>query len=108
MAEETLRMSDVAQMLAGEHAASDEGMDKILWFHHDREIRLVEVSHSVGNTGEILPFRFSADPPEVPFESIVILLGSEDAKRLDEGQLELPQGWNSNGVEVVFSRTHGH
>lgn len=97
-------MDVVAQMLAGEHASSDEGMKKVLWFPHDREIRMIEVSSSVGSTGEVLPFRFTADPPEVPFESVIALLGADDGERLEGGQLELPPGWDRDLAEVVFSR----
>ncbi len=100
---EPTSIQQIAQLLADEHAEGDEGMAKILWFRHDREIRLVEISHSVGNTGEALPFRFTADPPDVPFESVVVLLGSEDGRKFEQGDLDIP-GWDMAQVTYLLNK----
>lgn len=58
------------------------------------EIRLVEVSRALGTVGEILPYRFKPTPERgVPYATVIILLSPADWEQLQQGQLELPQGW---------------
>lgn len=80
----------IAKMLAGEHMSEDPGIREVYWAPAANEVRLVEVSDSVRDTGEVLPFRFTADPPDVPYPSVVILLGPGDWQRVSDGELELP------------------
>lgn len=80
----------VAKMLAGEHMSEDEGIKEVFWARAANEVRLIEVSGSVGDKGEVLPFRFTSDPPDVPYPSIVILLGPGDWARVRKGELQLP------------------
>ena len=80
----------VAKLLAGEHMSQDEGIREVYWAPAANEVRLVEVSGSVGDTSELLPFRFSPDPPDVPFHSVVILLSPRDWERVVAGDLKLP------------------
>lgn len=80
----------VAKLLAGEHMSQDEGIREVYWAPAANEVRLLEVSGSVGDTGELLPFRFSPDPPDVPFHSVVILLSPGDWERVRSGDLKLP------------------
>jgi hypothetical protein len=81
----------VAKMLAGEHMSEDQGIREVYWLPAATEVRLVEVSGSVGDRGEVLPFRFTPDPPEVPYPSVVILLGPGDWDRVRNGELRLPE-----------------
>lgn len=85
----------VAKLLAGEHMSQDEGIREVYWAPAANEVRLVEVSGSVGDTGELLPFRFSPDPPDVPFHSVVILLSPGDWERVRAGDLKLPATFGS-------------
>lgn len=58
------------------------------------EVRLLEVSGSVGNTGSVMPFRFTARPDlDVPFPTVVILLSPEEKELLDRRELQLPASW---------------
>ncbi len=87
----------VAKLLAGEHMQDDSGIREVYWARAANEVRLVEVSESVGDTGEVLPFRFSPDPPDVPFASVVILLGPGDWQRVQKGELDLPADFKTPG-----------
>jgi hypothetical protein len=87
-------------MLAGEHVSDDPNIVEIYWAPHVAEIRLVEISSSVPEKGEVLPFRFTADPPDVPYESVVVLLNPADWKRRDD--LAWPDGFGD--LERVFER----
>ncbi len=91
----------VARLLAGEHMSQDPGIREVYWAPDANEVRLVEVSDSVGDTGEILPFRFSPDPPDVPFPSVVILLGRGDWERVKHKVLALPAGFEN--IETIAS-----
>ena len=83
----------VAKMLAGEHMSDDAGISEIYWAPHETEVRLVEVTSSISDKGEVLPFRFTQDPPDVPYQSVVILLSPGDWKR--RGELEWPDGFET-------------
>ena len=83
----------IAKMLAGEHMSNDPGIVRVYWAEHPTEVRLVEVSKSVEDRGEVLPFRFTADPPEVPYESVVILLSPGDWERVAANELDVPEGF---------------
>lgn len=43
--------------------------------------------------GEVLPFRFTRDPPDVPFGSVVILLSPGDWDRFSKKELVVPVGF---------------
>lgn len=88
-----MTVKDVALLLAGDHMSNDPGTRKVFWAPHDREVRLVEVSTSVEDRGEVLPFRFTADPPDVPYQSVVILLSPGDWERVRSKQLDVPAGF---------------
>jgi len=94
-------VEDTARLLAQEHLKEDEGTRAIYWAPSDEEVRLVEVSTSVADRGEVLPFRFTSDPPDVPYPSIVILLGPGDWTRVENDELELPASFNGNLQQLV-------
>lgn len=89
-----------AKLLANEHIREDEGIERILWVPAENEVRLIEVTNSVTDRGEILPFRFTPDPPDVPYPSVIILLGPGDWKRLKERELDLPESFGSNAEQI--------
>jgi len=92
-----------AKLLADEHRREDEGIDRILWAPADDEVRLIEVTTSVTDRGEVLPFRFTPDPPDVPYPSVVILLGPGDWKRIEARELALPETFGGD-LEQICSR----
>ena len=90
-----------AKLLAGEHMSDDAGIQAVYWAPAANEVRLVEVSESVGDTGEVLPFRFSSEPPDVPYESVVILLGPGDWERIKRGELALPDDFRDTLKQIA-------
>jgi hypothetical protein len=95
--EETMRSVDeVAKNLATAHKQADPDIREIYLIEDPtgKEIRLVEVSTSVGFTGSIMPFRFAARPDlDLPYPSVVILLSPEEKDLLDRRELDLPDAW---------------
>lgn len=90
-----MRMSTevVAKLLAGEHMSQDKGIREVYWAPAANEVKLVEISTSVDDAGELLPFRFSPDPPDVPYHSVVILVSPGDWERVTLGDLSLPDAF---------------
>lgn len=87
-------IEDVAVELANAHRHEDPDTTEIYFADAVDEVRLVEISASVGNSGEVLPFRFAAQPSEgVPYPSTVILLSLEEWQRVKAGELSLPDSW---------------
>ncbi|MBI2389526.1 MAG: hypothetical protein HYV09_08010 [Deltaproteobacteria bacterium] len=87
---------EVAKELAQAHRAEDPETKSVFLAESDTEVRLVEVSGSVGTSGEVLPFRFAARPDlGVPYASVVVLLSEDDWRRIERGELALPAGWGT-------------
>ena len=89
-------VDEVAKSLATAHKKADPDIMQIYLIEDPtgKEVRLVEVSTSVGFTGAIMPFRFAARPDlDVPYPSVVILLSPEEKDLLDRSELELPGSW---------------
>ncbi len=87
-------LEEVAEFLAGSHRLEDPATQAIYLAPGDDEIRLVEVSGSLGSTGEVLPFRFTARPDQgIPYPSVVVLLSVDEWQDLLAGKLKLPPGW---------------
>jgi hypothetical protein len=89
-------VDDVARELATAHKEADTEMHEVFQAEDPsgREVRLLEVSDSVGNTGVVMPFRFNARPDlGIPYPSVVVLLSREEKTQLDAGELALPSTW---------------
>jgi hypothetical protein len=87
---------EVAQELASAHRAEDPETRSVFLAESESEVRLVEVSGSIGTSGEVLPFRFAPRPDlGVPYASVVLLLSEDDWGRVERGELALPVGWGS-------------
>ena len=87
-------ISEVAHELANAHRTEDPDTKSVFLAKSASEVRLVEVSGSVGNSGEVLPFRFAPRPDlGVPYASVVVLLSEDDWHRVEQGDLSLPEGW---------------
>jgi hypothetical protein len=86
--------------LAGEHRKSDPAIVAIYVVPRADEVRMVEVSSAVDTTGEVIPFRFKAQPQnKLPFDTVLVLVSEEEYELLESGKLDLPEGWGS--VEVL-------
>jgi len=87
---------DVARELARLHRDEDPDTQEVYFFEAPGEVRLLEISGSVGYTGELLPFKFGARPDKgIDYPSVVILLTPEELEDLREGRLALPDGWGA-------------
>jgi hypothetical protein len=89
-------VSEVAKKLARAHKEADPEIDQIYLVEDPSgsEVRLVEVSKSVGNTGTVMPFRFAARKDlDVPYPSVVVLLSPEELQLVHDRELALPDTW---------------
>lgn len=80
-----------ARYLAGENRRSDPDIQQVLWFPHDQEVRLVEISAQALSSpdDELHPFYFRAAPKHgLPAPSAVAMIRGEEFRRL-----RLPSGW---------------
>lgn len=91
-------LDQVAKELADAHRRADPDTVAVYWAPdpEGREIRLVEISGSVGETGEVLPYRFGPRVTQgVPYPSVLILLSPAEWEKVKSGELKLPEGWPS-------------
>lgn len=91
----------IAKLLASEHMRDDPSIRRIYRINHGGEVRLIEITEAVPATGEILPFRFTPDPPDIPVKSLIVLLHPKDWERSSE--LDWPPELNpaTNEVELI-------
>lgn len=91
---------NTARLISREQAACSEGI--LLCYVADDidEVRLVSISTDVPVTGEILPFRFHADPPDIPYQYTVILIHPDDWNRVVSGDLKLPPTYENPLTQV--------
>ncbi len=95
---------EVARELAEAHKEEDPATTDIFLADAPGEVRLVEVSGSVGSSEprEVLPFRFGAQPEEgIDYPSVVDLLSPAEWEAVKKGELPLPPGWNADELRKV-------
>ena len=89
---------EVAELLAAAHREAEPGIVRIVRLIGGREaearepVKLLEVNPATSPSG-VLPIAFAADPPDVPFPSVVVEVTPEEFTRITQGQLALPNGW---------------
>jgi len=94
---------DVAKLLAGAHREIEPYIDRIIRLvaEHEGEtgepVKLLEVNPWTSPSG-ILPVAFMADPPSVPYPSIVVEVTGEEYDQICSGQLSLPAGWQMGDI----------
>lgn len=85
-------------MLADAHRKVEPGISRIIRVVSDREqdanepVKLLEVNPDTSPSG-IFPIAFSADPPKVPFPSVVIEVTEGEFEEIQALSLLLPDGW---------------
>jgi hypothetical protein len=90
--------SEIARMLADAHREIEPGISRIFRVISDREqdanepVKLLEVNPDTSPSG-IVPIAFGADPPDIPFPSVVIEVTEAELERIEAGSLLLPDGW---------------
>jgi hypothetical protein len=68
----------------------------------EKEIRLVEVTRSAPTTGQLLAVGFAARPDlGVAFPLSILLLSPEEWTDIQEGRLELPDGWCRSRLQAL-------
>lgn len=90
--------SQVARMLADAHREIEPAINRIFRVISDREqdadepVKLLEVNPDTSPSG-IVPIAFGADPPRVPFPSVVIEVTEGEFEEIKAKILPLPDGW---------------
>ncbi|WP_437735824.1 hypothetical protein [Sorangium sp. So ce1335] len=95
---------EVAKELAQAHREEDPATTAIYLSEAPGEIRLIEVSGSVGSAGpkEVLPFRFAERPDQgIDYPSVVILLSPQEWEAVHRGELSLPRGWDKDALTRI-------
>ncbi len=88
-------LQDSAIHLANAHREADPSTTEIFLAPdpEGREIRLVEISHEMAPTREIIPIRFKSDPEDgIHYPSTIIVLSPEEWEECRTGSLALPWG----------------
>jgi hypothetical protein len=89
----------VARLLADAHREMEPAISLIIRLVVDREgearepVKLLEVNPATSPSG-ILPIAFTADPPRVPYPSVVIEVTEAEFEQIRAGSLSLPAGWH--------------
>ncbi|MEP0842044.1 MAG: hypothetical protein HRF43_04955 [Phycisphaerae bacterium] len=89
-----------ARLLAVDNRAAEPDIQKIYWFPHDREVRLVELTDQVPQSldGAVHPFYFRAsERDDLAAPSAIAMIRSDEY-----GVLTLPAEWGdwSDAVEL--------
>lgn len=95
---------DTARDLALAHRQDDPATTEIYLAEAPDEVRLVEVSGSVGASpsGRVLPFRFLPQPHRgIDYPSAIVLLSPGEWTAVQRGELQLPPGWNKDLLKKV-------
>jgi hypothetical protein len=91
--------SEIARTLAAAHRNFEPSISRIIHVVADREfdtaepVKLLEVNPDTSESG-ILPIMFGADPPQIPFPSVVIEVTEGEYEAIRAGSLHLPDGWS--------------
>jgi hypothetical protein len=89
---------EVARLLAEAHRAMEPAISRIIRLVVDREdearepVKLLEVNPATSPSG-IFPIAFTADPPRVPYPSVVVEVTEAEFEKITAGTLPLPAGW---------------
>jgi hypothetical protein len=89
---------DVAKALAEAHREVEPEIRCIIRVMADQEdeaaepVKLLEVNPQTPRAG-IVPIAFGADPPQIPFPSVVIEVTESELDDIRSGSLTLPHGW---------------
>ncbi len=90
--------NEIAKLLAEAHRAMEPAINRIVRLVADREdevresVKLLEVNPATSPSG-IFPIAFTADPPRVPYPSVVVEVTEAEFEQITTGTLPLPSGW---------------
>jgi len=89
---------DIAKTLAEAHRAVEPSITRIIRIITETEdetrepIKLLEVNPATSPSG-IFPIGFTADPPRIPYPSVVIEVTESEYEQIRSNKLSLPEGW---------------
>ncbi len=89
---------EIARLLADAHRQIEPSISRIIRLVADREgearepVKLLEVNPATSPSG-IFPIAFTADPPDVPYPSVVVEVTEAEFEQIRDGKLPLPAGW---------------
>ncbi len=90
---------EVARLLAEAHRAMEPTISRIIRLvveqeNHAREpVKLLEVNPATSPSG-VFPIAFTADPPQIPYPSVIVEVTEAEYEQIVNGQLPLPPGWS--------------
>jgi len=90
--------NEIARTLAEVHRNYEPSISRIIHLVADRDsseaepVKLLEVNPATFESG-IWPIHFGADPPQIPFSSVVIEVTEKEFEEIRTGSLSLPYGW---------------
>jgi hypothetical protein len=90
--------SEIAKRLARAHRSFEPSISRIVHLVADQElnasepVKLLEVNPETFESG-VWPVLFGADPPQIPFPSVVIEVTEGEYEAIRAGRLHLPEGW---------------
>lgn len=88
----------VARLLAEAHRDLEPTIIRIVRLTSQREtdtnepVKLLEVNTATSPSG-IMPIAFSANPPDVPYPSIVVEVTEDEFEQISSGSVNLPNDW---------------
>jgi hypothetical protein len=98
------QMRQLAKRLALANAESEPTLQKVLWFPHDVESRLVEVMEDVVASDSVIAFHSGPDAPGgIPVPTAIALIRPQEC-----GVIPLPEDWGNwsaaEEIEILRAR----
>jgi hypothetical protein len=96
---------EIARSLAQTHVKTEPSISRIVRLLAGREedpnepVKLLEVNSETSPSG-IIPISFGANPPRVPFPSVIIEVTESEFAEIQSGKMSLPEGWRMG--ETLF------
>lgn len=103
----SMNLRGVAVFMLHAHLFHDNSIVDAYWCDDPRgvEVRLIEVSVSVGNCGQIMPFRFAEAPDcGLLFPLALVLICPAEVWKIRSGELKLPAEWGK--MEQLYVPKH--
>ncbi len=82
-----------AKRLAADNRQAEPDITRILWFPHEQEVRLIEVTEQIPVTddGQVHPYYFGASPNyDLPLPSAIAMIREDEVEKL-----KLPDEWGN-------------
>lgn len=94
-------LRDQAEKLARANIEADPGIQQILWFPSETEIRLIEIDPDIPPSGQIDPFYFQPDRSVgIDYTAAIAVIRPEE-----KNNLKPPEDWGAwNEAEELWPR----